>query len=142
MQRLFQVFLYLFFSFLPRPQHVEVPRPGIKPAPLQQSKLQQWKYRSLNPLGHQRTPNIPFLSCKGHDGLWLPTHFVCVDLCCVNYKCIIWCITLCLKNLYNCALTNLKGQNSPQITLKDCLWAYNPQVELEIFHFFLRWTTD
>lgn len=51
-------------------------------------------------------------------------------------------MALCLKNLYNCALTSNR-QNGPQSFLKDYLPGYNPQVGAnEIFHFFLRLTTD
>ena len=42
------------------PRHVEVLRPGIKPAWRQQPKQQQWQHQILNPLGHQRTPIIFF----------------------------------------------------------------------------------
>ena len=60
-------------------------------------------------------------------------YFVRADLNCVNYQ-YVWCITLCLKNGYNCALTS-NGQNSSQSSLRDCPPGYNPQVGLnKIFH--------
>ena len=53
-------FLFFFFSFLPSfwPlwQHVEVPRPGVKPVPQQWLGLLQWQRQILNPLHHKGTP--------------------------------------------------------------------------------------
>ena len=47
---------YLFFW--PHLWHVELPGPGIKPTPKQQSKPQQWHHQILNLLNHQGTPRI------------------------------------------------------------------------------------
>lgn len=41
---------FVFFCFLPCPQHAEVPRPGIKPRP------QQRQHQILNRLSYQGTP--------------------------------------------------------------------------------------
>ena len=52
-----------FFFFWQCPQHVKVPRPGIKPVP------QHWQHWILNPLSHQGTPGHLF-KCMG-----CPIHF-------------------------------------------------------------------
>lgn len=41
-------------------RHTDVPRPGIKSTPQQQSKLLQWEHQILNLLGHKGTPFYMF----------------------------------------------------------------------------------
>ena len=50
---LFVYFVFVFFW--PCSEHMEVPKPGIKPIP------QQWQHWILNPLSHQRTPSLSLL---------------------------------------------------------------------------------
>ena len=50
---------HFYFYFWPCLWHVEVPRPGTKPAPQQQPKQcqsQHWQCQILNPLHHKGTP--------------------------------------------------------------------------------------
>ena len=49
------LFLFLFL-FWPHPWHVEVLWPGIKRAPQQWPKPQQWQHWILSPLSHQGIP--------------------------------------------------------------------------------------
>ena len=50
-----------FFFFLPRPWHVEVPGPGIKPLPQQWPKPLQRQCQILDPLSSQDTPSFCFV---------------------------------------------------------------------------------
>ena len=49
------LFLFLFL-FWPHVQHVEIPRPGVKPMPQHRPKLLQIQCQILNLLHHKRTP--------------------------------------------------------------------------------------
>ena len=51
---LFPLFLFVFVFAMP--WHPEVSGPGIKPAPQQWAKPQQWQCWIFNLLGHQRAP--------------------------------------------------------------------------------------
>ena len=51
-------FVYQINFFWPHPRHVEILRPGVKPAPQQWPELLQWKHWIFNALGHQGTPQI------------------------------------------------------------------------------------
>ena len=72
----FVLFLFLFCFFWLHPQHVEVLRPRIKPAPQQWSELQQ-QWQILNLLSHTHKffnwgLDIIFLSIGfWHDYTWL-----------------------------------------------------------------------
>ena len=50
-----------FLFYCPKPQHVEVPRPGIKHMPQQQPKLQQRQCQILNPPGNSYSLSLYFL---------------------------------------------------------------------------------
>lgn len=61
------------FSFFLFPQHVEVPKPEIKPVPQQQTEPQQWQGGILNPLCHQETLISLFKSSTALCiDLWIP----------------------------------------------------------------------
>ena len=47
---------WFLFLFWPPPQHVEIPRPGIKLVPQQGPKPLQWQHLILNLLCHKGTP--------------------------------------------------------------------------------------
>ena len=49
-----------FFFFLPFPEHMEIPWPGMGPAPQQWPKPLQWQCQILNLLHHKRTPFSSF----------------------------------------------------------------------------------
>ena len=75
-QLLFKVCLFCFiFVFWPHPQHVEVPGPGMDPAPQQWPELEQWQRLILNPL----EPPGNSLSCffRWNKGRQLTTEFSC-----------------------------------------------------------------
>ena len=56
LRRLYYMVLFIYYYyFQPHPKHVEVPGPGIKPAPQQQCEPQQWQRWILNPLSHKGT---------------------------------------------------------------------------------------
>ena len=46
------------FNFWLHPRHVEIPRPGIKPALQQWPKPLQWQCQTLNLLHHKGTPSL------------------------------------------------------------------------------------
>ena len=50
------LFIYLFISSWLHPRHVEVPRPGIEPAPQQRPEPLRWQCWIVNPLCHKGTP--------------------------------------------------------------------------------------
>ena len=51
---------FSFFFFLPHLQHVEVPRPGIKPVPQLQPEPQLQQCQILNMLYHRELPSISY----------------------------------------------------------------------------------
>ena len=57
---LFFSFFSFIFYFWPHPWHVEVPRPGITPAPKQPLELQQGQGQPLSLLNHKGPPAIHF----------------------------------------------------------------------------------
>ena len=56
----FDVYCSKYFSFL-SPWHVNVPKPGVKPASQLWLEPQQWRCRILNPPSYQKTPPSTFL---------------------------------------------------------------------------------
>ena len=53
---------FLAIFFLPHPQHVEVPRPGIESVPQQGPEPLQWQHQILNPL--EPHGNAPSYFCE------------------------------------------------------------------------------
>ena len=57
-------YIFLFFLYGHAPRDVEVPKPGIKPAP------QQRQCHVLNPLSHQGAPHVYFLRNNWKKSTW------------------------------------------------------------------------
>ena len=97
----------------------------------QSSSGQKWLLCVKKAMPGSLSLDTPYPICVDHYSVCSCT---CISgLCTLSIRHLT--ITLCLKNLYNCALTS-NGWNSLQSFLKDCLLVYNPQVgSNKIFHF-------